>query len=133
MAAIHCLVVTPEQTVLDMTAKFIAVPMYDGEMGIGENHAPTIGRLGYGVMRIESETRSQVLYVDGGFVQINNNEVTILTGRAIPPEEIDVAQAEAQLVEATKSIAPSAELAELKARQIEQARNQVRIGKKAAK
>ena len=133
MAAIHCLVVTPEQTVLDMTAKFISVPMYDGEMGIGENHAPTIGRLGYGVMRIKSETRSKVLYVDGGFVQINNNEVTILTGRAIPPEEIDVAHAEAQLVEATKSIAPSPELAEIKARQIEQARNQVRIGKKASK
>ncbi|MEW4454224.1 ATP synthase F1 subunit epsilon [Bremerella sp. JC817] len=133
MPSIQCIVVTPEKTALETTADFIALPLADGEMGVGENHAPVIGRLGYGEMRIVSGSQTQRLYVDGGFVQIANNEVNILTGKAIPSAQIDVAQAEVQLAEASKAAAPTDELAAIKTRNIEQARNQIRAAKRAGK
>ncbi|PQO29169.1 ATP synthase F1 subunit epsilon [Blastopirellula marina] len=132
MPSIQCIVVTPEKTALETTAEFIALPLADGEMGIGENHAPVIGRLGYGEMRIVSEGQTQRLYVDGGFVQIADNVVSILTGKAIPPSDIDIVQAETQLVEASKAIAPTDELAAIKTRNIEQACNQIRVAKRSA-
>ncbi|MHC2067294.1 ATP synthase F1 subunit epsilon [Bremerella sp. T1] len=133
MPSIQCIVVTPEKTALETTADFIALPLADGEMGIGENHAPVIGRLGYGEMRIVSGGQTERLYVDGGFVQISNNEVNILTGKAIPSNEVDVEQAEKQLKEASNAPAPTDELAVIKSRNIEQARNQIRAAKRAAK
>ena len=48
----QCIVVTPEATVLDEPADFVALPLYDGEIGIAPGHAPTLGRLGYGEMRV---------------------------------------------------------------------------------
>lgn len=131
MPSIQCIVVTPEKTALETTADFIALPLADGEMGIGENHAPVIGRLGYGEMRIVSEGQTQRLYVDGGFVQIADNVVSILTGKAISPSDIDIDQAEKQLVEASKAVAPTDELAAIKTRNIEQARNQIRAAKRS--
>ena len=133
MPSIQCIVVTQEKTALETTADFIALPLADGEMGIGENHAPVIGRLGYGEMRIVSGGQTERLYVDGGFVQISNNEVNILTGKAIPSNEVDVEQAEKQLKEASNAPAPTDELAVIKSRNIEQARNQIRAAKRAAK
>ncbi|WDI42939.1 ATP synthase F1 subunit epsilon [Bremerella sp. P1] len=132
MPSIQCVVVTPEKTALETTADFIALPLADGEMGIGENHAPVIGRLGYGEMRIVSAGETKRLYVDGGFVQIADNVVNILTGKAIPSSEIDVDQAEKQLEEASKAVAPTDELAAIKTRNLEQARNQIRAAKRSA-
>ena len=52
---LRVVVVTPEQTVLDAPTDFVALPLYDGELGVAPGHAPMIGRLGYGELRIGHE------------------------------------------------------------------------------
>ena len=37
---LHCIVVTPEQTVRDEAADFVALTLFDGEIGIAPGHAP---------------------------------------------------------------------------------------------
>ena len=37
---LRCVVVTPEATILDRPAEFVALPLYDGEIGIGRGIAP---------------------------------------------------------------------------------------------
>src|SRR5436305_15148158 len=103
--AITCTVVTPEQTALETKADFVALPLFDGEIGIAANHSPLIGRLGYGEMRIKSGGQTQVYYVDGGFVQVADNVVAVLTSRAVPAKNIDVPAAEAQLQAALGQVA----------------------------
>ena len=49
---LRCVVVTPERAVLDEPADFVALPMYDGELGVLPGRAPLIGRLGCGELRI---------------------------------------------------------------------------------
>src|SRR4051812_33013211 len=94
---LQCIVVTPEATVIDAQADFVALPLYDGEVGIAPLHSPMIGRLGYGELRIDSAGGSARYYIDGGFVQVADNVVSVLTNRAVPAASIDAAVAEEQL------------------------------------
>ena len=42
---LQCTVITPEKTILETTARFVALPLFDGEIGIAPRHRPLIGRL----------------------------------------------------------------------------------------
>jgi len=90
-------VVTPEQAVLDEAADFVAVPMYDGELGVLPGRAPLIGRLGAGELRLQQANAVRRYFVDGGFVQVRSDVVTLLTDKAVPAEQIDAAAAEGEL------------------------------------
>ena len=85
-------IVTPEMTTFDETADGVVVPLIDGEKGILPGHAPMIGRLGPGELRIKASSGEQRFYVDGGFVQVAPDSVSVLTGKSIPVAEIDVPQ-----------------------------------------
>ncbi len=127
----QCVVVTPEQTALDQEAEFVALPLYDGEIGIAPNHSPLIGRLGYGEMRIKSGGATRTLYVDGGFVEVSGNVVSVLTNRAVASTKLDAAAAETQLANAIRHPASTREQLEIRDRQIAQARAQLRIARRA--
>src|SRR2546430_7512380 len=129
--AITCTVVTPEQTALETKAEFVALPLFDGEIGIAPNHSPLIGRLGYGEMRIKAGGQTQVYYVDGGFVQVADNVVAVLTNRAVPAKNLDPAAAEAQLQTALAQPANSPALLEIRDRKVAQARAQIRTARRA--
>jgi F-type H+-transporting ATPase subunit epsilon len=101
--SLRCVVVTPEKAVLDQAADFVVVPMYDGELGVLPGRQPLIGRLGYGELRTVSGKTTKRYYVDGGFVQVRSDVVTLLTAKAIPAEELNAAAAEAALKESTKA------------------------------
>ena len=123
-------VVTPETTVLDVTAEFVAVPLFDGELGIGKNHAPMIGRLGFGELRYRFGGETKVYYVDGGFVQVQDNVVSVLTNRALATDQIDLAAAEAQLAEAITRKTSNPEEMAIRDRLMMQARAQKRLASK---
>ncbi len=101
-----CIVVTPEATVRESPAQFVALPLFDGEIGIAPGHSPMIGRLGYGELRITEGGQTSRFYVNGGFVQVTGNVVSVLTNRAIPAEQLDAQSAAAQL-EAVASARPT--------------------------
>jgi len=85
----HCSVVTPERAVLECEAKFVALPAWDGEVGILKGRAPLLCKLGIGRLRIETADGKQVLFVDGGFAEMLDDQLTILTENARAPEELD--------------------------------------------
>ncbi len=131
MAGLNCIVVTPEATALDEKADFVALPLFDGEIGIGPGRSPMIGRLGYGEMRIKTGDKTAAYYVDGGFVQVADNVVSVLTSRAVRAGQLDAAVAQEQLAEARKQLANSAELMEIRDRSVAQARAMLHVAKKA--
>ena len=85
---LRCVIVTPERALVDEPADFVALPLYDGEIGILPGRAPLVGRLGFGQLRIRRGGVTKKYYVDGGFVQVRANVVSVLTSRAMPVEEI---------------------------------------------
>jgi F-type H+-transporting ATPase subunit epsilon len=86
---IQCVVVTPEKTLIDELVDFVALPLYDGELGVLPGRAPLIGRLGFGELRTRTDGALRRYFVDGGFAQVRHNVVTVLTQRAIPADELD--------------------------------------------
>jgi len=121
---LHCVVVTPERALLDEPADFVALPMYDGELGVLPGRAALIGRLGYGELRIRRGGETRRYFVDGGFAQVRANTVTVLTGRALKANEIDVRAAE-EAVHAPPSEVP----AEERRMRQERARAQLRVAR----
>lgn len=89
MSDLRCVIVTPERTEVDVTATSVVVPLFDGEMGILKNHSPLVGRMGYGVLRVKDATgATQKYFVEGGFVQVADNVVSVLTDRVVKQETI---------------------------------------------
>jgi len=131
MAQLNCIVVTPEKTSLDEVTEFVALPLYDGEIGIYPGHSPLIGRLGFGEMRIRSGGTVKRYYVDGGFVQVNDDVVSVLTNRAVPASSLDASVASEQLEAASKKPANTDELLEIRDRAVMQARAQLRVAKRS--
>ena len=130
--ALTCVVVTPERALLDQSADFVSLPMFDGELGVLPGRAALIGRLGCGELRIRHGGTTEHFYVDGGFAQIRDNRVTVLTARALKPDEISADKAREVLAEAGK-IAPTVEAQESKLKAEARARAQLRVVGQTAK
>lgn len=97
--SLRVVVVTPEKAVLNASAELVVVPMYDGELGVLPGRAPLIGRLGTGELRLNAGGSTRRLFVDGGFVQVRSDVVTVLTPKALPATAITAevaARAEAE-------------------------------------
>lgn len=131
MAKLKIVIVTPETTTLDQEADFVVLPMFDGESGISANHAPMIGRLGPGELRVKDGSNIQSFYVDGGFVQIEDNTVSVLTGASTPAGDIDAADAKKALETANELPSENAALAEVKRKAVSQAQAKIRVAEKA--
>jgi F-type H+-transporting ATPase subunit epsilon len=125
---LRCVVVTPERTVLDQLVEFVALPLFDGELGVLPGRSPLIGRLGYGEMRTRQAGATQRYFVDGGFAQVRDNVVTILTDHARPAESIDVEAAARDLEHAKMRHALTLNEHAEKAKAVARARGQIRVG-----
>jgi F-type H+-transporting ATPase subunit epsilon len=130
-AGLRVVVVTPEQTVLDTTADFVALPLYDGELGVAPGHAPMIGRLGYGELRIGHAPGTQNFYVDGGFVQVADNVVSVLTNRALPTARLDAGSIEEAIRHAVAQRAAGEDQIARRERALAQSRAQLRVARRA--
>jgi F-type H+-transporting ATPase subunit epsilon len=94
---LQCVVVTPEKTLFDEWVDFVALPLYDGEVGVMPGRTPLIGRLGFGELRTKTGDVSRRYFVDGGFVQVRDDVLTVLTNRAIPAQHLDAVAAAKEL------------------------------------
>jgi F-type H+-transporting ATPase subunit epsilon len=128
---IECVVVTPEKTLFDEVVDFVALPLYDGELGILPGRSPLIGRLGYGELRTRDKGQTLRYFVDGGFAQVRDDVVTILTNRAIPAGKIDTSAAVSELEAAQGRIASTEQDQAEKARAVARARAQIRVGNRS--
>jgi F-type H+-transporting ATPase subunit epsilon len=86
---LQCVVVTPEKTLIDEFVDFVALPVYDGELGVLPGHSPLTARLGYGELRTRQAQEVSRYYVDGGFAQVRDDVVTVLTYRAVDAASVD--------------------------------------------
>jgi F-type H+-transporting ATPase subunit epsilon len=76
-------VISPESSLFEGPAQFVVVPAFDGEIGILHDHAPLMALLGSGTLRIETQSEGRrTFYVAGGFVQVVDNDVSVLSEEA---------------------------------------------------
>ena len=86
-------VVTPERRVLSEPVNSVTVPGRNGEMQLLPGHAALISELKTGVLSYTEDGTTFQLHVSGGFVEVSDNQVSVLAEIAERPEEIDAARA----------------------------------------
>jgi F-type H+-transporting ATPase subunit epsilon len=88
-------VVSPERVQYSGEARMVTCRTTDGELAFLTDHAPLIGALGIGEVRIATESgEDEVAAVHGGFVEVRNNKVVILSDVAELKDQIDVSRAQ---------------------------------------
>lgn len=130
----RCSVITPERKILESEASFAAFTAHDGEIGILPRRAPLVCKLGIGALRLETPepgaagSGKTAFFIDGGFAQMAENRLSILTNQALPVAQIDTTESEQALANA-KAMKISDEASAL-ARQeaIQRAQVQLRLG-----
>ena len=85
---IHVVVITPERQVIEETVDAVVIPAHDGEIGVLHDRAALMCELGIGQLRYTQAGQTRRLFVDGGFAQVFDNHVTVLTTRALPAEQV---------------------------------------------
>jgi F-type H+-transporting ATPase subunit epsilon len=89
-------VVSPERILYSGDARMVLCRTTDGEIAFLTDHAPLVGALGIGEVRIdpaEAGAASVRVAVHGGFVEVRDNRVIILSDVAELAEQIDVDRA----------------------------------------
>lgn len=84
-----CNLISPERVLYSKEISFIACPTSKGEIGILKNHASLISTIGIGIVRIEDKEGIQKFAVDSGFLEVRDNEVSLLVSRAKTPDDIE--------------------------------------------
>lgn len=76
-------VVSPEAIIWSGRATILIARTPEGELGIMADHEPLMGALATGSVEIEDETGARTtIGVQGGFIQVLKNQVTLITDRA---------------------------------------------------
>jgi len=75
-------IVAPEAVVWSGQADFVVARTTEGEIGILTGHEPLMAALATGVVVVESGNEKVTIGTHGGFLQVLNNQVTLLTDRA---------------------------------------------------
>lgn len=90
-------VATPERLFIQEDVSYAELPGKDGYLGVLAGHAPLLGRLGVGVLSYEQDGQKRVIAVDGGFIEIFENHVSVLADYAEYPRDIKVDEAHREL------------------------------------
>ncbi len=77
-------VISPEAVLFEGDVQSVVAPAFDGEVGILEGHAPMMTLLGHGELRLSSAGGDRRFTIEGGFLQVADNNVRVVTERAGP-------------------------------------------------
>ena len=103
MPSFNVSVVTQVKKILEQEAGYLRLRTSEGDIGILPNHAPFVAELSMGKMEIESpnKDRRDIYFLSGGFLEISDNQATVIADEIFPIEEIDI-ESEQALVENLK-------------------------------
>ena len=87
-------VITPERIVLDEVVDTVVVPATDGLTGILPKHARMVVALDAGDLKYRGGGAEQHLFVAGGFAEVANDTVRVITEASERPTDIDVERAQ---------------------------------------
>ena len=126
-------IVSAEEEIFSQEVEMIYAPAEMGEVGISPKHAPLITKLKPGDVRAQiNKDEMKTFYVSGGILEIQPNEVTILSDTALREDDLDeerALEAEKLAQEAMKNSSNEVDASKAKS-ELLQAAAQLRLIKK---
>ena len=103
--AVEFELVSRERLVLSVAVGMVVVPGVEGDFGVLPGHAPMISNVRPGVISIYNDRALEArVFVGGGFAEVSDSRLTVLTEDAVALDEIDRAGADARLAEAREAV-----------------------------
>jgi len=88
-------VVSAEEQIFSGEAEFVVLPGVLGELGIYPRHTPLLTQIKPGAVRIKipGQAEDELVFVQGGFLEVQPTRVTVLADTAIRAKDLDEASA----------------------------------------
>jgi F-type H+-transporting ATPase subunit epsilon len=103
--ALQVELVSPERILYSGEAEMVICRTFDGEIAFLTGHAPLVGALDIGVVRIKTTAGAhETAAVHGGFVEVRDDRVILLSDVAELASQIDVERARRQKQEAEERL-----------------------------
>lgn len=100
---LHVSIVTPQATAFNGTVLAVTVPGSKGTFQVLYNHAPIISSLEVGIIKLEDAQNNVMYYASrGGFVEVLNNNVSIIVNELVEASAVNVADAEQSVADAAE-------------------------------
>lgn len=123
-------IVTPEKKVLSEAVDSVTIPTASGEVGILQDHAPLISSLKAGILSFSKGGATERMVIAGGFLEVSQNNVSVLADIAETAAEINVENAKADRDQVEKELNAwkgSFEEAEVERERLETARARLQL------
>lgn len=121
-------VLTPDGSLFEGEIISIRVPGVQGNFTMLHNHAPIVSTLGVGAVVITKPDNSKTVYaVSGGFVEMNDNSMTLLAEKAEEASEIDKEEARKMLQEAKEQLSGKSGDRSSAEQEVEIAKNKLKV------
>lgn len=101
---LFCRLITPQKVIYDGEADLVVVRIADGDIGVMRDHAPIVSTVEPREVRITQDDERYVFATSDGFFKMSENLVQILVEEAMPPDEIDVEEAESRVEKAENEL-----------------------------
>ena len=79
---LHVSVISPEKVLFEGEVDQLVAPAFDGQIGILTGHAAMMTLLGKGELRLGPDAGGKRFQVEGGFLQVADNQVRVVTEHA---------------------------------------------------
>jgi F-type H+-transporting ATPase subunit epsilon len=88
-------VVSAEEQIFSGEAEFVVLPGIEGELGIYPRHTPLLTQIKPGAVRIKipGQPQDELVFVQGGFLEVQPHLVTVLADTAIRAKDLDEVKA----------------------------------------
>ncbi|QCH14651.1 F0F1 ATP synthase subunit epsilon [Synechococcus sp. CB0101] len=98
-------VLAPDQSVFDGNADEVILPSTTGQLGILPGHVSLLTALDFGVLRVREGNGWKAIALQGGFAEVDADEVTVLVNAAELGSTINAEAASKELDAATAAVA----------------------------
>lgn len=105
MSTMQLDIVTPDRKVYSEEVEMVVARAVEGDIGILPNHAPYISPLQVTALKVKKNGEESFIAINGGFMEVHDNKVTVLAESAELPGEIDISRAEAAKKRAEERLA----------------------------
>jgi F-type H+-transporting ATPase subunit epsilon len=96
--------VSPERELFNGEVDHVVVPGAEGEFGVLPNHAPVMSVIKPGALKVINDGAERRIFVNGGFADVTPEGLTVLAEEAIDLADIEPAQLEQDLKNASEDL-----------------------------
>ena len=130
--ALNLSIATPSESLYTGNVSSVRFPLEDGSASALPSHAPLAASLGCGgVLTLTENETNRHFFLEGGFIEISSENISVLANAGLPVEEIDLTGAEKELAEALAEKASGDRAIERRLKRIQSARIRIRAAKSA--